>query len=47
MIRFFGNRLKPIFKNRIFQFFNHIFKTVYLGDSWVDNLIFIFTKSKT
>jgi hypothetical protein len=47
MIRFFGNRLKPVFKNHIFQFFNHILKTVYLGDSWVDNITFIITKSKT
>jgi hypothetical protein len=26
---------------------NHIFKTVYLGVSWVDNITFIITKSKT
>jgi hypothetical protein len=34
-------RLKPVFKNHIFQFFNHIFKTVYLGDSWIHNITFI------
>jgi len=27
-----GYRLKPVFKNHIFKFF----KTVYLGDSWVE-----------
>jgi hypothetical protein len=42
-----GYRLKPVFKNHIFQFFNYIFKTVYLGNTWVDNIIFIITKSKT
>jgi hypothetical protein len=42
-----GYRLKPVFKNHIFQFFNQIFKTVYLGDSWVDNITFIITKLKT
>jgi hypothetical protein len=49
MISFFGNRLpvKPVIKNHIFQFFKHIFITDYLGDSWVDNITFIMTKSKT
>jgi hypothetical protein len=42
-----GYRLKPVFKNRIFEFFNHIFKTVYLGNLWVGNITFIITKSKT
>jgi hypothetical protein len=42
-----GYQLKLVFKNHIFQLFNYIFKTVHLGDSWVDNITFIITKSKT
>jgi hypothetical protein len=37
-----GYRLKPVFKNHIFQFFNHILKTVYLGGSWVDNITYYY-----
>jgi hypothetical protein len=49
MIRFLriGYRLKPVFKNHMFQLFNHIFKTVYLGDLWVDNITIIIKKLKT